>query len=169
MLRCRHLSVRSGHRPTHCIEDVVEHGAGTLVMAADKLGRLHVRPIVERFDQGEAEVIGLRVADGTLLRATPDHEILTDRAGARPVILLSATAPPVPDRPCDCEPMPADHARLLGYLIGDGYVGGKTPISFINRSDELHADVASIASTSGARSVAACRQGIEAAHLASAG
>ena len=71
MLRCRHLSVRSGHRLTHFIEDVVEHGAGTPVMAADKLGRLHVRPIVERFDQGEAEVIGLRVADGRLLRATP--------------------------------------------------------------------------------------------------
>ena len=59
--------------------------------------------------------------------------------------------------------MPADHARLLGYLIGDGYVGGKTPISFINRSDELHADVASIASTLGCTVGRRGRQGIEAA------
>ncbi|MEJ7702908.1 MAG: LAGLIDADG family homing endonuclease [Geodermatophilaceae bacterium] len=45
--------------------------------------------------------------------------------------------------------MTPDHARLLGYLIGDGYVGGKTPVNFINVEDELHQDVASIAATLG--------------------
>ena len=29
---------------------------------------------------------------------------------------------------------------MLGYLIGDGYVGGKTPITFINVSKQLHDD-----------------------------
>ena len=37
----------------------------------------------------------------------------------------------------DAEPYTADEARLLGYLIGDGYVGGKTPIAFINVRSEL--------------------------------
>ena len=32
----------------------------------------------------------------------------------------------------DAEPVAPEHARLIGYLIGDGYVGGKTPIAFIN-------------------------------------
>jgi recombination protein RecA len=41
-------------------------------------------------------------------------------------------------------PVPPDHARLLGYLIGDGYVGGKTPVQFINTAQPLQEDVAQI-------------------------
>src|SRR5438309_7661824 len=37
---------------THRIEDIVEKGDGESVVAADKLGKLHVRPITQRFDQG---------------------------------------------------------------------------------------------------------------------
>ncbi len=48
------------------------------MLAADKVGRLSVRPIVQRFDQGEAEVIGLGLRDGTTLWVTPDHRILTE-------------------------------------------------------------------------------------------
>src|SRR5436309_10218487 len=39
---------------THRIEDIVERGEGGHVVAADKLGKLHARPVVHRFDQGEA-------------------------------------------------------------------------------------------------------------------
>ncbi|HMC53463.1 MAG TPA: hypothetical protein VKI64_11940, partial [Acidimicrobiales bacterium] len=63
---------------THLIEDVVDRGEGTSVIAADQLGKLHVRPIVNRFDQGEAEVIGLTLSDWTTLWATPDHKVFTD-------------------------------------------------------------------------------------------
>jgi recombination protein RecA len=49
----------------------------------------------------------------------------------------------------DAEPVPPAHARLLGYLIGDGYVGGKTPIGFINTQDSLQRDVAEIAASLG--------------------
>src|ERR671919_581198 len=63
---------------THRIEDIVGQGAGGSVVAADKLGQLHVRPIVERFDQGEAECVGLKLRDGTELWVTPDHKVLTD-------------------------------------------------------------------------------------------
>ena len=63
---------------THKIEDIVEQEVGSHVVAADKIGGLHVRPITQRFDQGEAEVIGLRLRDGTILRVTPDHKVMTD-------------------------------------------------------------------------------------------
>ena len=63
---------------THRIEEIVG-GAGGSVVAADKAGMLHTRPIVQRFDQGEAEVIALGLRDGTSLRVTPDHRIMTDR------------------------------------------------------------------------------------------
>ena len=108
---------------THRIEDIVEGGLGGSVVASDKLGQLHVRPIVERFEQGEAECVGLRLRDGTELRVTPDHRVLTDtgwrEAGeigvgdrlARPRRFLGFG---------DVEPVPADQARLVGEgLTGD--------------------------------------------------
>ena len=63
---------------THLIEDIVHGDEGFAVVAADKAGKLHVRSIVDRFVQGEREVIGLRLRDGTVLRVTPDHKVLTD-------------------------------------------------------------------------------------------
>src|SRR5437660_5657193 len=56
---------------THRIEDIVDADSGVSVVAADKLGKLHVRPITARMDQGEREVIGLHFRDGTQLWATP--------------------------------------------------------------------------------------------------
>jgi recombination protein RecA len=145
------------------IEDIVDGEQGTSVVAADKLGNLHVRPITQRFNQGEAQVVGLHFRDGTELWVTPDHKVMTDsgwkQAGelttsdriARPREFLGFGAE---------EPVTPDHARLLGYLIGDGYVGGKTPVSFINVAEELHEDACAIASTLGCD---ARRRGLETA------
>ena len=63
---------------SHAIEDIVDRGEGSAVWAADKRGELHVRPISARMDQGRQEVIGLALRDGTELRVTPDHRILTE-------------------------------------------------------------------------------------------
>src|SRR5438067_1986968 len=137
---------------THLIEDIVEKGEATSVVAADKLGKLHVRPIVQRFHQGEAEVIGLHLRDGTALWVTPDHKFLTDKGWREAGELERGDALARPRRAFGfghAEPVPADHARMLGYLIGDGCVTGKTPISFINVRESLQADAAAIASTLG--------------------
>ncbi len=149
---------------THRIDDIVSGGVGGSVVASDKLGQLHVRPIVERFDQGEAECVGLRLRDGTELRVTPDHQVLTDtgwreageiRVGdrvARPRRFLGFG---------DVEPVPADHARLLGYLIGDGDVGGKTPVTFTNIQPDLLDDATAIAEGLGCSTTLRGRQGCE--------
>ena len=128
------------------IEDVVA-GAGDSVVAADKAGELHVRPIVQRFDQGEAEVIALGLGDGTKLRVTPDHRIMTETGWKEAGELAVGDRVARPRRFLgfgDAQPFSADEARLLGYLIGDGYVGGKTPISFVNSVETLHEDVVRI-------------------------
>jgi recombination protein RecA len=137
---------------THRIEEIVDGRLPVHVVSADKNGELSVREVLSWFDQGEQEVIGLRLRDNTELWVTPDHKILTERgwrlAGelargdrvARPRSFLGFGSD---------EPMPPDHARLLGYLIGDGYVGGKTPIHFINVEESLQQDAARIASTLG--------------------
>ncbi|HEX2064543.1 MAG TPA: intein-containing recombinase RecA [Acidimicrobiales bacterium] len=137
---------------TRPIEDVVERGEGAAVMAADKLGLLHVRPVVRRLDQGEAEAIGIHLRDGTALWATPDHEILTDRGWRHAGELQVGDRVARPRRALgfgDRQPVPPEHARMLGYLVGDGCVTGKTPISFTNVEDSLQADAAAIASSLG--------------------
>jgi recombination protein RecA len=137
---------------THRIEDIVDGSLAVQVAAADKAGVLHVRPVVGWFDQGEQDVVGLRLLDGPDLWMTPDHKVLTERgwtpAGdlgpgdrvARPREFLGFG---------QAQPIPHAHARMLGYLVGAGYVDGKTPTGFINVSAELHADAARIVSDLG--------------------
>ncbi|MBA2473090.1 MAG: intein-containing recombinase RecA [Pseudonocardiales bacterium] len=137
---------------THLIEDVVDGQLPIHVVAADKAGILHSRPVTSWFDQGEQDVMGLQLRDGTELWVTPDHKILTE-AGWRPAGQLVAGDRVARPREYlgfgDAEPVTPEHARLLGYLIGDGYVGGKTPVTFINVMDALHADASRIAAELG--------------------
>jgi recombination protein RecA len=137
---------------TRRIEEIVDGRLNVSVVAAAKDGTLHARPVVSWFDQGEQEVLGLAVAGGSTLWVTPDHKVLTDN-GWR---LASEIAPG--DRVArprrflgfgDAEPVSPDHARLLGYLIGDGDVGGKTPVRFTNVEGVLLDDSRRIAATLG--------------------
>jgi len=137
---------------TRRIEDIVDNRIPVSVVAAAKDNTLHVRPVTDWFDQGEQDVIGLRLQGETDLWVTPDHQVLTDLGWQ-----LAGNLDPG-DRVArprqfhgfgQAEPVTPDHARLLGYLIGDGYVGGKTPVNFITIEDELHQDVARIAATLG--------------------
>ena len=136
---------------THRVEDVVG-GAGGSVVAADKAGVLHQRPIIQRFDQGAAEVITLGLRDGTALRVTPDHKVMTDRGWLEAGELAAGDRVARPRQFGTfgtAEPYTPDEARLLGYLIGDGYVGGKTPVTFININESLRDDVTEIVSRMG--------------------
>ncbi|HVB06635.1 MAG TPA: intein-containing recombinase RecA [Acidimicrobiales bacterium] len=139
---------------THTIEEIVEQGEGSAVVAADKAGKLHIRPIVTRMDQGEHEVIGLALRSGRVLRVTTDHKVLTDggwREAGELTVGDSLARPRQTFGFGHSEPVPVAHARMLGYLIGDGCVTGKTPISFTNIEEELHADAEAIAASLGCR------------------
>jgi recombination protein RecA len=137
---------------THRIEDVVDGRKQIHVVAAAKDGTLHARPVVSWFDQGTQDVIGLRIAGGATVWATPDHKVLTEYGWRQAGELRKGDRVAQPrrfDGFGDSAPISADHARLLGYLIGDGYVGGKTPVNFINVQQVLIDDVTRIAATLG--------------------
>jgi recombination protein RecA len=132
---------------THRIEEVVDGRLPIHVAATDKKGELHVRPVVSWFDQGEQEVIGLRVKGGAEIWVTPDHKILTEQGWSEAGTLKPGDRVARPREFMgfgERQPVTLDEARLLGYLIGDGYVGGKTPIQFINQVPELRDDVTRI-------------------------
>ncbi len=133
---------------SHRIEEVVDGRLPISVVAASKDGRLAVRSVVSWFDQGEQDVLGVRLRGGPTLWATPDHKVLTDRGWKLAGELRKGDRVAQPREFLgfgDREPYSPDHARLLGYLIGDGYVGGKTPVQFINVQESLKADVSGIA------------------------
>ncbi|MBO0804153.1 MAG: intein-containing recombinase RecA, partial [Nocardiopsaceae bacterium] len=137
---------------THRIEEIVDDRIPVHVVATDKKGELGVREVSSWFDQGEQEVIGLRLRDGTDLWVTPDHKILTEHGWVQAGELAAGDRVARPRTFMgfgSVEPVPPEHARILGYLVGDGYVGGKTPIQFINTAEELHKDIAQIANTLG--------------------
>jgi len=137
---------------THRIEEIVDQKLPVHVAAADKSGSLRVRPVTSWFDQGEQEVIGLKLRDGTELWVTPDHKIMTEQGwkAAESLARGDRVARPRAFMGFGTHmPVPSDHARLLGYLIGDGYVGGKTPVQFINTARPLHDDVARIVGAMG--------------------
>jgi recombination protein RecA len=137
---------------THRIEQIVDGGEGVSVVAADKAGNLHIRSITQRMDQGEREVIGLVLRDGTVLEVTADHKVMTGNGWRAAGELKVGDRLARPRRAIGFgtdEPISPDHARMLGYLIGDGCVTGKTPISFTNVQEDLHADAAAIASSLG--------------------
>ena len=137
---------------THRIEDVVDGRKQIHVVAAAKDGTLHARPVVSWFDQGAQDVVGLRVAGGATVWATPDHKVLTEYGWRQTGELRKGDRVAQPRRLDgfgDSAPISADHARLLGYLIGDGCVGGMTPVNFINVQQALLDDVTRIAATLG--------------------
>jgi recombination protein RecA len=133
---------------THRIEEIVDNRMPVSVVAAAKDGTLHTRPVVSWFDQGEQDVIGVRLRGGTLLWATPDHKVLTESGWRLAGELKPGDRVSQPRQFLGfgkAQPYSVDHARMLGYLIGDGYVGGKTPIQFINVQESLKADASRIA------------------------
>ena len=152
---------------THRIEDVVDGRKQIHVVAAAKDGTLHARPVVSWFDQGTQDVIGLRIAGGATVWATPDHKVLTEYGWRQVGELRKGGRVAQPrrfDGFGDSAPISADHARLLGYLIGDGYVGGKTPVNFINVQQALIDDVTRIAATLGCAAHPQGRMSIAIAH-----
>src|SRR5207249_4994586 len=98
--------------------------------------------------QGEQQVIGLHLRDGTVLWVTPDHKVMTEHGWRDAGELAVGDTVARPRKALGFgtdEPIPVDHARMLGYLIGDGCVTGKTPISFTNVQESLQSDAAAIA------------------------
>jgi recombination protein RecA len=137
---------------SHRIEEIVDGRLPVSVVAAAKDGSLLARPVTSWFDQGEQDVVGVRLRGGATLWATPDHKILTDRGWKLAGDLGTGDRVAQPRQFLgfgEFEPYTPDQARMLGYLIGDGYVGGKTPIHFINIQESLKADAARIAAEHG--------------------
>ena len=137
---------------THRIEDIVAEQIPVHVAAVDKVGQVLSRPVVSWFDQGKQDVLRVSLRGGNSIVVTPDHQMLTERGWVAAGQLTTADRVARPRRYGSFgkhQPVTEDEARMLGYLIGDGYVGGKTPITFINTAPLLRDDAMRIAAAHG--------------------
>jgi recombination protein RecA len=137
---------------THRIEDVVDGRLPIHVAAMSKAGQVCVRPVTSWFDQGEQDVVRVDLRGGSSITVTPDHLMLTERGWVPAGELTTGDRVARPRRSGafgSRQPVSPDEARMLGYLIGDGYVGGKTPITFINTEVPLRDDAIRIAASLG--------------------
>jgi len=134
------------------ISKIVKERIPCEVNALGTQNRFAVGEVLNWHEQEKAEILGLSHMGGQTLWLGLNQEILTERGWvrAKDVIITDRLARPRKTKGFgDAAPMLSGEARMLGYLIGDGYTGGKTPITFINTSPQLHADAASIAKTLG--------------------
>ena len=121
-------------------------------MEPDKAGRLHIRPIAARMNQGEQEVISLRLGGGAMLRVTPDHRILTEHGWRKAGELQVGDRVARPLRAGGfgaAEPIEPAHARLLGYVLGNGYISSDGATAFATVDASLVDDVQAIAQSLG--------------------
>ena len=137
---------------THRVEDIVAGRIPVHVAAVDKVGHVLSRPVVSWFDQGEQDVLRVSLRGGNSIVVTPDHQMLTERGWVAAGQLTTNDRVARPRRYGsfgEHQPVTEDEARMLGYLIGDGYVGGKTPIAFANVATSLRDDAMRIAAEHG--------------------
>ena len=137
---------------THQIEEIVEKGESRAVLAADRLGKFDIRSIVDRRGVGEASAIGLGLRGGGRITVPLTQYLLSDTGWRQAGRFRIGDGMGRPRRVIGfgtSKPIPTERARMLGYLIGDGCVTGKTPISFTNVEDDLQSDAARIAASMG--------------------
>jgi RecA/RadA recombinase len=137
---------------THRIEDVVHGRLPIHVMSMDKAGRLSARPVTNWFDQGVQPVLELKLRGGAAITVTSDHQVWTEHGWVEAGELRPGdrvARPRAFGRFGSAAPFTDDEARILGYLIGDGYVGGKTPVTLTCAAEDVQLDALTMAATMG--------------------
>jgi replicative DNA helicase len=129
------------------MREIVERKLRFDVWAVDERMRLVRRPIVDAWKVGEKPVYRVTTKSGRVVRCTAGHRFLTvsgwselrDLTPGRSIAVPRGY--PAPTRAVDT--MTPGQALLLGWLIGDGHLGGSAALTVASREEAiLAADLA---------------------------
>lgn len=123
------------------------------VVAIDSMSlRLRARAVLAFRSNGVRDVVEVTTRLGNKIRCTPDHPVLTPAGWCHvsDVGVGGRLAAPRELPFFGQEPLDERHARLLGYMIGDGSIGAAEACSFTTASAEDEADIVAIAAWMGA-------------------
>ena len=126
------------------MSDIVRMGLRFNVWAADDRLKLVKRPIVDAWSVGEREIFRVTTRSGRTIRCTEGHRFLTPTGWRELRSLAPGRAIAGPrrfDAPTELgESMSARRALLLGWLIGDGHLGGSAALTVADSKDAEFAD-----------------------------
>ncbi|MBV8363633.1 MAG: replicative DNA helicase, partial [Candidatus Eremiobacteraeota bacterium] len=139
------LNADTGERVS--VLDVVDKKLRFNVWASDERLKLVRRPIMEAWEVGERDVFHVRTRSGREIKCTDGHRFLT-MSGWRKLSELGGSDQIAVPRKYDdprwrSEEMSAGKALLLGWLIGDGHLGGSAALTVGSREEA--ADAAALA------------------------
>jgi replicative DNA helicase len=128
------------------IREIVEKGLRFEVWAVDEDMRLVRRPIVDAWEVGRKQVYRVTTKSGRVVRCTKGHRFLTASGWSELVDLTPGRSVAVPRRyeaPLAVGRMSPGQALLLGWLIGDGHLGGSPTLTVASSNEaELAARLA---------------------------
>ena len=114
------------------IREIAEGGLRFDVWAVDEQLRLVRRPIVDAWEVGRKTVYRVKTKSGRLVRCTDGHRFLTVSGWAELRELAVGRSIAVPRRyeaPATATKMTPGQALMLGWLIGDGHLGGSPALT----------------------------------------
>jgi len=131
----RNLIINIPPRPVAEDQLVLERARGLVALREIEVGdyvlthRRRWRRVTGVYEQGELECLRIVTRRGRELDLAPDHPVLTPEGWqAAWQLRTDDVIGVVPGRPAGRKDLVTEaEARLLGYLIGDGSVGGGTP------------------------------------------
>lgn len=137
------------------LEEIVNSSSLNTVYALDNEdNKVKTKKVLARLKQGTQKVVGIILDEGIALRATPDHLVMTPDGWTQLGELKTGdyiARPRAIGGFGTYRPISTDEARILGYLIGDGYVGGSTELQLINAQKLIQDDAAKISQTLGCK------------------
>jgi len=139
------------------VEEPVETDSGPRRLADIQVGdkvlthRGRYRAVMAVHEQGELPLLRITTSSGRSIRVEPTHPVLTTRGWlqAKDVDLRDSLAiVQKPEDVRDYDEVSKQEARLLGYLVGDGSLQGRTP-RFTQQNTEVFDDCRYCASNCG--------------------
>lgn len=134
-------------KPCHVDGFVLEQDRGLIRLGEVVVGnnvlthKGRYREVLAIYEQGELPLYEIQTYRGRIVKVAGDHPLLTTRGWveAKDLTTDDYLAEVLPQESCGKQTISMEEARLIGYLIGDGYVARKGTPVFTNQ------DVGSVA------------------------
>ncbi len=120
------------------VDEIVRRGVRPNVWSVGRDLKLHKRPVEDVWETGEKTIYEVRTRQGRVLRASGGHRIMLDTGWAKVEELqpgnqvASPRQLPEPTNTTSVEP---GRALLLGWLLGDGWLGGSASLTVATRDE----------------------------------
>lgn len=120
------------------VDEILDRNARPNVWSVGQDLKLHKRPIEDVWETGEKTIYEVRTRQGRVLRASGGHRIMLDAGWTKVEELQPGDYVASPRRlpePASTTKIEPARALLLGWLLGDGWLGGSASLTVATRDE----------------------------------